>query len=571
MRLGITALLLALPLTFATAEFSGPDYTDAMRMAVKFFGGQRCGNTHNWMLYENDSKNGDVCHTKDAVVVNGTTYDVSGGWHDCGDHFKVATTMGYSAIGLLTAYDCWPKAFEDDHDPEYKPGANGIPDVLDEVKIATDYFMKCLINGTTFVYWVGDGRDHLKWVTSEYQSTFAPDSGGNPRPVSVTSSAGGAQAADYASALALMARLYPDQAYAQKCKEAAINFYTYAKAHPTNISIPEFYAAPNQDVWDELSLASILLFYLTKTESYKTEAMSYFKKPNGNEYYYESNSPLAWDSKGDVAYYYIIKANPAATNDPSGGGTIKSFLKKNVQTGISAANSYGIPWKWLTSNWGSNKLACGSAFAATLYAKLIEDGVITAVDGLAATTANDYAKKIINYMLGENEIKHPYLHGYKDDTYCKIHHRNAMGRDDNPNTDIKNSSAYKFKSGGLIGGPKSSAGTFSNIVEGGDSFMETEGGCDYNASFIGPLAALVSKLDPKNAASIKMHGFSNRNYTTDVNTLLKSQSVKVVDIRGRKIDQNSLINKSISISGLYFVQNKDTKSRSNLHTLLNIR
>jgi endoglucanase len=551
MRQVITAFFLALPLTFATAEFSGPDYSDAMRMAVKFFGGQRCGNTHNWMLYENDSKNGDVCHTKDAYNGN----DLSGGWHDCGDHFKVATTMGYSAIGLLTAYDCWPKAFEDDHDPEYKPGANGIPDVLDEVKIATDYFMKCLINGTTFVYWVGDAHDHDKWVTSEYQSTLGAANGGDPRPVSTTSTAGGLQAADYASALALMARLYPDQVYAEKCKTAAIAFYNYAKAHPTTIIIPSFYnpvdGQENQKV-DELSLAAILLYNLTKTESYKTEAIARFKA------LWESNSALSWDNKSAFAYYYIIKADPSANNGDTTGGTLKFHLKKDVFKAMSGVNSYGIPWGWSSfQTWGSNRCACGSAYSAALYAKLIEDGVITAVDGLAATTANDYAKKIINYMLGENEIKHPYLHGYKNDTYCKIHHRNAMGRDDNPTQAVKNSSAFKFKSGGLIGGPMSSAGTFSNIVEGGDAFMETEGGCDYNASFIGPLAALVSKLDPKNSASIKMHGFSNRNYTANVSTLLKSQSVMVVDIRGRKVDQSLLLNNSVNAQGIYFIQDKN--------------
>ena len=77
----------------------------------------------------------------------------------------------------------------------------------------------------------------------------------------------------------------------------------------------------------------------------------------------------------------------------------------------------------------------------------------------------------------------------------RIHHRNAMGRNDNPPTETKNSSEYMFASGGLIGGP-SGYGQFSNIIEGGNSFQETEGGCDYNAPFVAAMASLVAEKDP---------------------------------------------------------------------------
>ena len=52
-----------------------------------------------------------------------------------------------------------------------------------------------------------------------------------------------------------------------------------------------------------------------------------------------------------------------------------------------------------------------------------------------------------------------------------------------------------FASGGLIGGP-SSTGVFSNIIEGGSSYTETEGGCDYNAPFVAAIARMVAEKDP---------------------------------------------------------------------------
>jgi hypothetical protein len=531
MILRVISILITTSFISGYAAFSGSDYSEAMRMAVKFYGAQRCGNTHNWMLHENKNLTTPaVCHTKDAY--QGT--DMSGGWHDCGDHIKVATTMGYAAICLLSAYDVWPAAFADTYDTAYK-GPNGIPDVLDEAKIATDYFLKSLIDNKTFVYYLGGDQDHNKWVTSSFQSTLGASEGGDPRPSMASTSSGGAQVADYASALALMAKHYPDQAYAAKCKAAAISYYDWAKAHQSNISIPSFYSSPNSEISDELSLAAILLFHLTKTESYKTDALNYLKEK------WESNSALAWDTKADISYYYIVKADPNAKN--SSGGFYKNFLAKNVSKGIAGAgsNQYGFPWGFLSNNWGTNKLACGSAFASALLGKLLEDKVVTSVEpAVTADQAYSYTAKIVDYMLGNNEFKHPFLHGYKGDMTHKVHHRNAMGRDDNPPTATKNTATFMFASGALIGGP-SAANSFSNIIEGGNAFMETESGCDYNGPFIGAQANLVSKLDPKTPVK----KFSSDKSVTSFRTTAKT----VVDIRGRTLQASGITN----TSGIYFV------------------
>lgn len=465
-----------------TAQFTTADYNLAMSMTLKFFGGQRCGDTHNWMLFDNPGT-GNTCHTGDRY----DGHDVAGGWHDCGDHIKVATTMGYAAVSLLTAYDVWPRAFEDAHSQTYGP-PNGIADVLDEVKIATDFFMKSFPDENTFVYYVGNGSlDHQEWVTSAYQSTRPVDKGGEPRPSYASIDKGGAQAANYASALALMAMHYPNREYAAKCSTAAVKMHKFARQYPDNISIPEFYASPNSKVSDEHALMCILLYRLTGAETYKTEAFQIMN----NEW--ESNSALAWDTVADILYYYLAKTDPTADN--GNHGYYRDFLRKNVQSGISGANSYGIPWGWLTSNWGTNKLASGSAFAAALYVDLVENGVIAEGDTKAAS-ARAYNRKIVDYMLGANEWRHPFIHGFKDDMYFRVHHRNAMGRNDNPPTDVKNIAEFMFKSGALIGGP-ATQGEFENKIEGGAAYVETESGCDYNAPFVAAIANIIASLDPK--------------------------------------------------------------------------
>lgn len=471
-------------------SFTTSDYREALNMGLKFFGGQRCGDTHNWMLEQNPDVQKKYCHMKDGKgsINNGANgnYDLTGGWHDCGDHIKVAITMGSSATALAIAYDIWPLAFQDNYDGAY--GAkNGIPDILDEVKIATDYFIKSFIDENTFVYYVGCPGDHNAWVTSSKQSDMTVENGGDPRPISTSTTIGGPQAANYASALALMAIHYPDASYKDLCRKYAIIAYNYAvKNKERHAPIEQFYPSPNTEWTDELSLAALLLHKMTGDQKYYNDAVGYLQNK------WESNAPLAWDTMADYAYYYFVKANKEAGN--GSGGTFASLLEKNVfDLHLQKAESDSNGFPYYTNTWGTNKLACGGAIATALFCKLVKDGDITTDKDVKK--AKNFNTRIIDYVLGNNEFHHTFLHGFKGDMTYRLHHRNAMGRNDNPPTNVKNTCDYMFASGGLIGGP-SSTGVFANVVEGGSSFTETEGGCDYNSAFVTAIASLVEEKDP---------------------------------------------------------------------------
>lgn len=503
---GIVSSASAYDYSSYTEAFSTADYRTAINMGLKFFGGQRCGNTKNWMLVNNPDVRPKMCHTKDGQgSVNGGgegDYDLTGGWHDCGDHIKVGTTMGYAAVSLLVAYDLWPQAFQDNYDGAY--GApNGIADVLDEAKIATDYFIKSFPDPNKFVYYIGCPGDHNAWVTSSWQSNFDPDLGGNPRPISIASDKGGPQAANYATALALMAMKYPDETYRATCKKYAIIAYDFAKRNKqTHAAIPNFYGSPNPEWTDELALSAMLMYRLTGDESYKQDAHGYL---NGKG---PSNYPLAWDTMSDFAYYYVVKDDPTANNGQ--GSLFLDHMVHNVKFHLENGKKDPNGFPYVNGQmWGTNKLACGAAAATSLLLKLIEDKVVDEV--VDVKEAKNFITRVVDYMLGNNEFNHPFLHGYKGDMTFRIHHRNAMGRNDNPPTDVKNSCDYKFASGGLIGGP-SGTGKFSNIVEGGDSFMETEGGCDYNAPFIMAIARIAAEKDPSAFGTEVKNSLSEHHY-----------------------------------------------------------
>ncbi len=527
--------------------YQAADYREAINMGLKFFGGQRCGDTHNWMLHENPQVSKKYCHMQDGKgKVNGGgngSFDLTGGWHDCGDHIKVGTTMGYAAFSLLASYDIWPRAFQDNYDGEY--GAkNGIPDVLDEAKVATDYFMKCFLANGEFCYYVGDGSDHRVWMTSSKQSEESVDNGGDPRPVWTSSSKGGPQAANYVSALCLMAKHYPVADYAAKCKSAAIAGYEFAKKNKdAQAAIPEFYGSPNTEWTDELSLAAIMLYNLTGEDKYLADAKSYMAGK------WESNSPLAWDTMTDYVYYYLTKIDKNMNNGQ--GGTYLSFLEKNINFHLGKATPDANGFPYYSSKWGTNKLALGGATAAALYLKLVEDGIITPSNDLKEIEG--FQTRIVDYVLGKNEFNHTFLHGFKGDMTYRLHHRNAMGRNDNPPTDVKNTCEFMFASGGVIGGP-TGTGVFGNMIEGGsgETYTQTEGGCDYNAPFISAIASIVAKMDPDLSDVVEISRNTNFNvYPTVFDDYIivdpieigynGKAEISIVNINGQTVAAESVI------------------------------
>ncbi|MFT6717184.1 MAG: hypothetical protein ACJA0Q_001835 [Saprospiraceae bacterium] len=116
------------------------DYGLAQKLSTRFYGAQRCGDTKSHLH--------GACHTtdgKDAGV------ELTGGWHDCGDYLKFNHTGAYAAVALLQAYTWFPESYPDEYAQDYSSGLpNGVPDILDEVKIYTDYLLKCLHGGKVY-------------------------------------------------------------------------------------------------------------------------------------------------------------------------------------------------------------------------------------------------------------------------------------------------------------------------------------------------------------------------------------------------------------------------------------
>ncbi len=482
----------AILITTFSYSFAAQNYADALYKSIYYYGAQRCGDTKSWIHA--------ACHLEDGQV-NGI--DLTGGWHDCGDHVKFGQTNSYAAALLLLGYIYFSSAYEDRYSQDYSaPPPNGIPDVLDEVKIHTDYLLKAY-NGGTVYYQVGDGTaDHTHFVTPDYESTAYPAAqGGNPRPDYSITSGGSNVCGTAAAALALMSVAYKpyNSAYAAQCLTAAINYYNVGKTNPGALSAPGgFYNASH---WaGHMAWGAIELYRATGTASYLTDAENF--ATNG-DYSMPTNWVLCWNNCEPVADVELYKM--------TGTTTYLTKLQSEVSSYESKLTTCGIGKYASVNSWGNLRYTGNMALVGAFLDYLTTGGDANALS---------MCKNSVDFILGthgaitsDGSMPGPgaaqgesFIVGYNDPDYPSAgwvlhpHHRAAFGKTTTGDTDFATESAnpgtvpYAYTLiGSLPGGPENGCGSFDDNI---GQYSQTEGGIDYNAGIVGALAYVKLKYGP---------------------------------------------------------------------------
>lgn len=494
-------LLLACLLgTFASLSqnpgFTANDYKKALWMTTRLYGAQRSGN-NNWLLANHLPSGLAEKYRGTAFIDDKDTdgYDLSGGWHDCGDHVKFGQTEFFSGYMLLKAYSEIPEGYDDRYSYAYTGyktsnkwnfednghDPNGIPDIVDEVKHATDYFIKCTRSSTVFYYQVGQGApDHKQWVTATKMQTLSVDNGGQTRKV-YKNPADASMASLCGATLALMSRIYKhyDAAYAQTCLTHALYAYDYAKAHPGTVGAGDgaFYGADKNWRDDYVNLCAEL-FWATGDAKYKTEAQTFtFDKDNSSKNVY-GNPGYGFDyqNDGEIAIYNLAKLGTA---------NAASVYRAAINIYMSNVQSDGQFSKGNTS-WGPLRYNGSSALLVALDAKL---------NGKQTNTMK-FIYDNIDYILGKNASNQSFIVGFGAKSPKFPHHRNVYLRDDNPSDANKASMTIPSKNaqfGYMIGGTR----TVSNFKDNNpNDYTFSEGGIDYNAGLVGALAYINAELAP---------------------------------------------------------------------------
>lgn len=425
-----------------------------LRMAVRFYGAQRCGDGGNWLLLDNPA--GDSCHMLDGHAY-APGIDMTGGWHDAGDFIKFSLTNAWASYVLLKTYEVYPDAFDDHYGARHESAPNGIPDVLDQAKYAADYLVRIHPGPGVLVARVAGDQDHGGFVTSPTQSTFDPATGGDPRPVDPNGAAGADVAGLAAASLALMARFYAayDAGRAATYLQHAREIYAYGEAHPRTTP-DNFYQ--DDSYADDMLCGAVELYRATGEAMYLERAEAY-NELAGRHYWV-----VDWSTSADYCRHSL-----AQTGSPSALADWTADVNGYLLAVSDQPNLRGLAY---FAEWGSLRYATGAAYSAAL---------LYDVTGEPAHLA--FATSQLAYVKGDNEYGRSFVVGYGTNPPRAPHHRNAYGRDffddDLPHV--------HELTGALVGGPTPDG--YEDTIH---DYVANEVTIDYNTGLVGLAAAQVA-------------------------------------------------------------------------------
>lgn len=430
-------------------------------LVIRFYGYQRAGLKSG---SANNLNSGFTNASHGGDNYNGSPLD--GGWYDAGDYIKFGMPFGYAVYCLLKGYDIFPSAYADSYKADNSSGTDGIPDVLNQVKFATDYLIKAVINESTIILDVG-------MASEEHQTWGVVNAGGRDASKCLTCS-GADIPATYAACLALMSTVYRkyDAAYADEClakAKVAFKFAKkkidqggdnnlYCKAQKKGNDYLYFYYDPNdgkglqQQIGDKMAAAGVELYRATNDEDpiYKTWARRTIS---------EMYNCMSYSFIGPLASFEVWRRGLGGASSVFEN---VGFVEKMVQTEGPFKGVYK------NSGWGTARDVGTAAFVYAL-------GYVTTS---TETKRADYltrAKDHIAWVSGTNSKSQSYIVGFGSNAPSNIHYRSAAGG----------------PKGGVVSGP-SDDGSWSND----GSAENCEVALDYNAGIVGAIAFLKALENP---------------------------------------------------------------------------
>ena len=436
-------------------EISNCVYAEVMKRAMRVFYYQRCGIAKQ-TPFSDTGYTDKACHIgigqdTDCRLYNNTNVstskDLSGGWHDAGDYNKYVNFAWGAMIDMLLAYEQNPTVWSDNYDiPE---SGNGVPDLLDEIKIELNWLLKMQNSDGSVLSVMGAGN-----------GTFSPPSTDNrPRVYGpATTSASFSGAAVFALA-AVQFKAVGQTDYATILQTAATNAWTWAIDHP-NVQFfnTGLIAAGEQEInstqystplFERKFIAATFLYAATKTVAYKT-----FVEAN-----YQTVHLIAWGKAymyelflQDALLYYA--ALPGAT--PTVASTIKTKYSNSLEFGtaenlpsyLNKKDAYRAFINDSEYHWGSN---IGKGGLANMHLSMNYYNL----NSVNASNYKNAAAGYLHYFHGVNPNSKTYLtnmgnYGAENSTNSIYH---LWFTDRSPLWDEVGKSTYGPAPGYVPGGP----------------------------------------------------------------------------------------------------------------------
>ena len=487
------------PLVAPSAEAqTSSNYAEALQKALHFYDANKCG-AHESRLEWRGS-----CHTEDAQIPLNTEMtnlsqgfidsysdtldpdgdgmvDLSGGYHDAGDHVKFGLPQSYSASTLGWGYYEFKDAFAETGQEAH---------MVEILRWFTDYFLRSTFrdeNGDViaFAYQVGEGSvDHNYWGPPELQ-----DPASYPRPAYFATNEDPAsdQAAGAAAALTIMALNIEgtDPDYASTCLDTAQALYDFAVDNRGLGYSGGFYGSSYDS--DELSWAALWLYVATGDETYIDDITATDANGLYTGYLSEILASTAdewqniwvhsWDTVWGGVFVKLATLFPdneqfeyyARWNlEYWTGGEVPHEDPNDTNYLEPSPAGFGV-----INTWGSARYNATAQLQALVYHKYRDR-----MDFV------EWAQSQMDYIMGDNPFGYSLIVGYPSfaESAQHPHHRAAHGSTTNAMDDPPEHKHVLW--GGLVGGPDAE----DNHVDETSDYVYNEVAIDFNAGFVGALA-----------------------------------------------------------------------------------
>lgn len=424
------------------------DYATVFKYSILFYDANKCGKDVAVDNYFSEWRG--ACHIEDGKDVG---VDLTGGFHDAGDHVKFGLPQGYSAAILGWSLYEYRDVFD---------STGNTTKMLSTLKYFTDYFLKSHPDANTFYYQCGEGEeDHKYWDAPEKQTydrpTYYVADARHPASdvLGMTS-----------AALTIMYLNYKDidSQYADKCLKTAKELYVMGTSNPGYGGGQSFYMSSS--FYDDLAFAAAWLYQVTGDEKYLEDSEKFIKNRNKKQ---EDPLQHKWTICWDDMYLAVF----VKLSEFTGNQTYKDAVQYNLNYWKNDIRTSPGGMKYL-DNWGALRYSSAASLLAMLYYKQTKD-----------ESLKTFAKSQIDYILGDNPEKMSYVIGFGSKYPTHPHHRAANGytyaggENSNP--------AKHLLTGALVGGPDMT----DKYVDDVNQFQYTEVALDYNAGFVGAMAAIT--------------------------------------------------------------------------------
>lgn len=409
--------------------------------------------------------------------------DVSGGFHDAGDHVKFGLPEAYAASVVSWGYYEFRDAYE----------ATGQAEHAETIcRYFCDYFMRSTFrdeNGDViaFCYQVGDGDiDHAYWQSPEIDAMDRPAyfaTSDIPTTDDVSESAA-------ALAINYYNFLETDPEYAEKCLDTAKALFDFAAKNEKKVGDgadgPKSYYTSSK--WeDDFCFAACWLYLITEDHSYLEKSIEYV------DYYAPPGYILCWNDMWNgvsILLGRIQDIYPDVCEEYRAAGGRNPYEKidfwymeaKAMNACMECVQGTETPagYFWVNT-WGSARYNTAAQFCALVYDKY-QNGKDLYDPSHKDYTFSEWAMGQMEYLIGDNPINRSYVVGYGDNAAKFPHHRASSGL-----TKCEDTADQKHVLwGALVGGPD--ADDQHNDVT--KDWVYNEVTIDYNAAFVGAAAGL---------------------------------------------------------------------------------